>query len=581
MSRTQNLRDILKIDLFLYYFLIPIWVLIFYFISFSRLLPEGVNKVFVTKSGKYAFLSAIFLSIVFFVFIKIRGIALSKKKPGRKLYAGDITLLLLPLTPVTQYIINNLEILSFIEVINIFFVCAFFISVFVFFVPFLLKKVGSTRTMMFLGLAFMFTIADMADLSRQFTWHIHGSLKIQLLVFCSVFLLSWFLFHLNYRKFLYLLVAALFLTTTASQFLTRNHTPYYEPSKPNLNEIDNKLITLIDSKEPSITPNIYLLVYDAYVVNETMLVHGINNQPQEQYLEETGFQLYPYTYSLGAWSAGSMSRVLNASVDYYGVERKAASGNGVVQYLLKGFNYKTYGVFPSDYFFRGIEPSYDYFFPGHSESPNIILKGILIGEFRFDIGFEEIPHEQFVREKLKLFSESLETPKFIYTHSHYPSHSQNSGTCLPNEVDLYKEKLLKANIQMKQDVETIIENDPEAIVIVAGDHGPSLTKNCAYTKSGGYDLSEISRLDIQDRYGAFLAIRWPTQDFEKYDDIVVLQDIFPAIFAYIFQNPKLLESKVEPVTLDTEKVISGAMVVDGIIEGGIHSGEPLFISGNE
>jgi hypothetical protein len=130
---------------------------------------------------------------------------------------------------------------------------------------------------------------------------------------------------------------------------------------------------------------------------------------------------------------------------------------------------------------------------------------------------------------------------------------------------------------MRQDVERIIENDPDAVLIVAGDHGPYLTKNCVAT-GGSYDISEISRLDIQDRYGTFLAIRWPTGDSTEYDDIVVLQDVFPAIFAYLFQDTGLLEARVKPATLG-EKTTSGAAVVDGVIEGGIHDGEPLFIGG--
>jgi hypothetical protein len=146
---------------------------------------------------------------------------------------------------------------------------------------------------------------------------------------------------------------------------------------------------------------------------------------------------------------------------------------------------------------------------------------------------------------------------------------------------LFGERLARANIEMRQDIDAIMENDPKAIVIVAGDHGPYLTKNC-YSTARFYELSEISRLDIQDRFGTFLAIRWPTEDFEEYDDIIVLQDIFPAIFTYMFEDPRLLESKIEPVTLDKDAVIiSGAAVVDGVIVGGIHDGEPLFLEENE
>ena len=106
-----------------------------------------------------------------------------------------------------------------------------------------------------------------------------------------------------------------------------------------------------------------------------------------------------------------------------------------------------------------------------------------------------------------------------------------------------------------------------------------LTKNC-FELSGIYDISEITRLDIQDRYGTFLAIRWPTQGFEEYDDIVVLQDLFPAVFAYMFQDPNLLEARVDPVTVQND-AISEAKVIDGIIEGGINDGEPLFIGVNK
>ena len=121
----------------------------------------------------------------------------------------------------------------------------------------------------------------------------------------------------------------------------------------------------------------------------------------------------------------------------------------------------------------------------------------------------------------------------------------------------------------------ILEHDPGAILIVAGDHGPHLTKNCYITRHD-YALSEITRLDIQDRNGTFLAIRWPTADFEVYDEITILQDLFPAVFAYIFRDEDLLKSKIDPVT-DNGTRISGVEVLDGMIIGGMNDGEALFI----
>ncbi|HPA32726.1 MAG TPA: hypothetical protein PLV24_04020, partial [Anaerolineaceae bacterium] len=126
---------------------------------------------------------------------------------------------------------------------------------------------------------------------------------------------------------------------------------------------DETLPAVDVTQKPVITPNIYLLVYDAYVPNETMQAYGIDNRAQEQYLRDQGFVLYPHTYSIGADSVGTMSRVLNMSTSYGGEYRKGVSGDGVVQNALQELGYTTYGIFPTDYMFQGVGSSYDVFFP--------------------------------------------------------------------------------------------------------------------------------------------------------------------------------------------------------------------------
>ena len=551
--------------------LIPLGVMSFYLAVASLLLPEGVNKVFAARSTKYSLPITIFLFIVYFFFI---GIKRSKEKisftPSEAISARDLTLILFSLTPVVQYSINNPDILLWYEHIILFCGFALLFSIPIIAIPCLFRNTGSTRALMFLGLAFSYTITNMAVLSRHFSWYKNGSLRIQLLIFGSIWLVSYLIYKLNLRSFLYLLVMVYFISNSTSQLIGRLDTQ--EVADPS--QAENLLISLIDSREPKIKPNIYLLVYDAYVENATMLAHGINNQAQEQFLEDQGFKLYPKTYSLKSHSIASMTYVLNSSPSYYGNRRKAVSGDGIVQNLFKNIGYETYGIFPIDYFFRGVIPSYDYSFPSYSSSLGTMVKAIFLGEFRFDVDFDVISRERYLHEKNVVLSEVSGDPKFIYMHSNYPNHSQDSGYCLPNEVELFRERLTEANLEMRQDVELIIENDPEVIVIVSGDHGPYLTKNCLKTEDD-YEISEITRLDIQDRFGAFLAIRWPTSDFEDYDEITILQDIFPAVFAYIYADPKILESQLEP-TIEVSSNISGASVVDGIINGGIHDGEPLF-----
>jgi len=554
----------------------PLVVLTLYFLSFSWflswLVPEyavNVNADFVNRAWKFALLLAAGLYLIFFIFFKIqRRNKLTYENSVQKSGVSDLFLILLPLTPVVQYILRNQDILSPLGSLYVLAVFMIFSVLFIIVIPTLLGVVVSAKALTILGLAFTFTITNMASLSAQFHWFEQGSLKIQLLLFSAIFLVSWILYNQVGRKFLYVVVAICFLSNSAIQLAPTAGV------KMALSNNDNKLVELAAFKKPLSTPNIYLLIYDSYVINETMLGYGIDNSAQEKYLEKLGFKLYPHTYSVGDQSISSMSRVLNASTGYYGSERRGVSGDGIIQNLLKSFGYETYGIFSDDYFFRGIGSSYD--FPATKESPStykLLVKAILMGEFRFDVEFGKPSHEQFVKNKLSIFKSISNKPRFVYMHTFAPGHSQYA--CLPNEEALFRERLIKANDEMKLDIETITQKDPGAIIIVAGDHGPRLTKDCWET-GVNYDVSEISRLDIQDRFGTFLAIKWPTADFSKYDDITVLQDLFPAIFAYLFEDAKILEAKVASTTLH-DSTISGASVKNGIIYRGINDGEPLFI----
>lgn len=567
--------------------LIPLTVLTLYFVSFSFflpwLLPEykiNVNAVFVDRAWKYSLILAAVSYLIFFVIFKTtKGNKLTFGDSIEKVRVIDFILILLPLTPIVQYILNNQDILSTLGSLSVLAVFVAFSALFVIAIPTLLGIVGSTKTLMLLGIAFTFMITNMASFSSTFNWFESGSLVIQLAIFGAIFLGARLLYsHRIGRKFMYIFVVIFFITGIAFQ-LTPGGWGKIMPASIDQEIKDNKLVELVGSRKPLSTPNIYLLVYDSYVINETMLEYGIDNSAQEEYLEALGFKLYPHTYSVDAASIGTMSRTLHASTEYYGDSRRGVSGDGIVQNLLKSFGYETYGIFKGDYFFRGIGSSYDFSFPKAAPSAHkLLVKAIFMGEFRFefDVEFDQPSREQFVEHKTSTFENLSDKPSFVYMHDLLPGHSQNSGACLPNETELFRERLIQANYQMKQDVETIIQNDPDAVIIVAGDHGPYLTKNCKKTGSH-YDIAEISRLDIQDRFGTFLAIKWPTEDFSEYDDITVMQDIFPVIFAYLFEDDELLEAKVEPNTLEASR-ISGAQVKNGIIYGGINDGEPLFVS---
>ncbi len=374
------------------------------------------------------------------------------------------------------------------------------------------------------------------------------------------------------RKFVHGVVLLYFVSNGVSQYIA----VVQKDSTPVRTDTGSELIAQVGSRVPLTKPNIYLLVYDAYVAQETMQGYGIDNNIQEKYLQDQGFTLYPDTYSVAGFTVGTMSRVLNASMDFYGDSRSAVSGRSIVSNLLQSFGCETHGIFWSDFFFRIDGSGYDVSYPPPRAAHLLIAKAIFMGEFRFDIEYDNPPRTKFEDHKKSVFGKRSTRPRFVYTHDNIPGHSQNSGKCRPNESELYAKRLQLANEEMKRNLTEILQADPQALIIIAGDHGPYLTKNCHETGKE-YTLDEIGRLDIQDRYGTFLAIKWPHGEVPVNDDITVLQDVFPAIFAELFGDAGLLDIRVPPTTTRPQ-CISGASVSQGMIHGGMDDGEPLFLN---
>lgn len=581
----QWLKTYFNVEYFIPNIFVPLLILVIYCVIFIHLsiryLIDGVNFYFAFRFMRILIYLIISLCVLY---IPLFLIEKNKKKNEfkfryhiNKLSTIDTLMLLFPLTPVVEYIIRNQDLLLLQESVFVFAFFLVFCGLYVFFAPLVFRKISSTSTLLILGLAFSFSITSMASLSYRFNWVKVGNLSLQVLFFVGTIFMLWLLIRWKNKKILYIFVLVNFFVTSIVGFINKDAAIKTQGSFSAYN--DNELLLLVDERTPIIKPNIYLLVYESYVPNETMLGYGIDNSSQESYLMGQGFEVYSSVYSVGSTTVESLSRVFNASTEFYGHPQRGVSGDGITQNILRSLGYKTFAIVASDTIFRGTGSSYDFSFPQSKEdemsSHELIISAVLIGEFGSDFIFEYLTPDQLSDKKHGVFDSAFREKVFIYTHSGFPGHSYYYGGCRPNELEMFMENLSKANLEMKQDIEKIEENDPGAIIIVAGDHGPYLTKSC-FNTSKQYDISDISRLDIQDRFATFLAIKWPSKEYHKYDEIVVLQDLFPVIFAYMYQDDKILEAKIEPKILTTFR-INGATVHNGIINGGLDDGEPLFL----
>ena len=557
---------------------VTVFLLYVYLLAVEKFVPEGVNKAFVTDMQK----GILYIFIIFFVAIALIPPVLNNIKSYQLRHldyikTSDFFLIFLPLTPIVQYILLNQDSLSLYGSFNLLIVALLLAILVVLSIPVALSILASRIIFMSLGTALLFMFFNMPTLAQNYSWHKNGEIHIQLTVFLLVFFGLLFLYKLN-DKFLKIMIVFFFISNSLITFSTS--LSKHKPSQEKNNNI--ALLSHVIDTPMTVKPDIYLLAYDSYVSNETMLQYGIDNSKQETYLEEQDFKIYNGVYSIGSNTLYTMSRVLNISTSYPGITSQIFAGKSNLHKMLRNKGYTLGGVMKDPVFWEKKIPILDTYYPiNHGDIEQgykIIFNSILEGAFNFDapVKFGQFNENEFLSKKREFMNTSLH-PKFLYMHTG-PYHSQNSGRCLKNETTLFEKRLIKSNKEMKVDIETIQNNNPDALIIVMGDHGPYLTGNCTVLYKDDFKtVDQVTRLDIQDRFGAFLAIKWP-KSLEVLDDkIKVIQDVFPAVFATLLKDKSILtKMAIAPNTLD--RSASDAQVINGIIKGGINDGEALFIS---
>ncbi len=314
-------------------------------------------------------------------------------------------------------------------------------------------------------------------------------------------------------------------------------------------------------KTPLDTPNVYLLVYDGIPEFDTLAALGFDASPNRRLFEKYRFKLYPGTYSLASSSLSSMA----ATVDMHRqlewpsdlkpdaratLHRTVRGGFSTVNHLFQHLGYTTYAILSS--YDAGDRPQVNELWPKgvnvKLDLASTLLRGVLQGEFRHDTkGWaKRRGSKYYVEEKLRVFR-SDQPRRYMESHINVPSHSQNSGRCREDERELWGEAYRLGLTLMERDFAAIEEHDPGALVIAISDHGPDLTGDCSGLYR--YALTDITRLALLDRYSTMVAIRWPdAARAAKYDgDLLTNQDIFPIVFAYLFDSPVPLRWKVPRV----------------------------------
>lgn len=539
------------------------------------ILPNGETAVFFDRGFTIVALFFILTGIIFFVFqVKDKNFKLKRSFEYPQL--KDFFLILLPMSPVVGYVFSNLEYLNIIGFLYIASITLLFTLTLSFILPIFFSYFASYRTLMISGIAISFTTLIMPSITENPNNHIFNS---QFVTQGTYLILSFLVLYLTYtfnKTIAYTLTIVFMLTGTLEIFFN-----FFLNKEISTVEKSDRLKLFIENKKNKISDkkNIYILTYESYANSETLDFYGYDNSKQINFLKKNDFKIYNGTYSNGGGSIDSNSRVLEISGQIKKNGRYYVSGNAFGLDIFKENGYQTIGLFKSPYFFGSYPIRWDEYYPKDNVNDiggKTILQAIYEGYFRFNIFDDNYSYEKYLELKKKYLSSNSSEPRLFYTHNSYPGHSQDSKRCLENENQIYFEGMEKANIEMKNDVNNIQNNDPNSIIVLLSDHGPYLTKNCNELR--GYNVNEIDRYDIQDRYGAFLAIKWPEGYNPSKYNIEIIQDIFPAILSNLTKNDNLFnELKIERRFFDRfETNVGNVNVYNGIINSGKDEGKPLF-----
>jgi hypothetical protein len=578
-----NTQFILDLSTSSFFALITMKVLTF-------IIPPGITRVFLVKGFEVVSLVFIALSIIFLISWFFNKNFKFKKKinfPELK----DFLLLALPMSPVINYILINPEYLTLGTSLYLIGITLTFALFFSFILPIIFSYFASFNILMISGLALSFTLLSMPKI--YFGHYLLKSLFITQGVYLIVSFAVVYLFYLFKKKLVYTIVI-IFMITEIVQ-ISLNYELYNSKSnvsKKVAQKVQNsdRLKKFLNNKDNKIIKkkNIYILVYESYVNLETHNYYGFDNNEQVEFLEKLGFKVHHGIYSNASASASTTSKIWMIDGEFYPPHdgpkthwfNPYMSGNTFAGEIFKSNGYKTISLKTHGAWWAppmGWD-EYQPFQITKDSSGKILSKILFEGYFRHDAFNKQFDYNDYLTAK-KGYLTSSEKNTLFFTHNNYPGHSGHSARCNIDDKKIYFEGMKKANTEMKDDVLNILNNDPNSIIVLVGDHGPYLTKNCSGLQDY-YNASEINKYDIQDRYGTFLSIYWPKDISDVEHNIVMAQDIFPAILSKITNNNNLFnELKVDRKFFWDWEInwsVGGINVIDGIIKGGKDDGQPLF-----
>ncbi|MEO8326023.1 MAG: YidC/Oxa1 family membrane protein insertase [Nitrospirota bacterium] len=329
--------------------------------------------------------------------------------------------------------------------------------------------------------------------------------------------------------------------------------------------------------------NVYYIVPDGYPNREALnKIYGINNTAFYSQLESLGFTIHPSAFSNYSHSMGSIGATFGMGHHYYrgkigfnellyGRDFIVSEQNPVV-HIFKNNGYQVHFVHESEYMLRRgcfVDSCSPRFFLG--KYLDVLIPKPVINSFA---GLGRARGSQFGFKEIVL--RHIDTiaadhrPHFTYIHATRPGHGWFWHPT-PEKWASWRKGYFKAiqyaNDEVTNFVQHILTRDPNALIIINGDHGA-----WGLGSYGGPIDEEILKdvpndLIALDHLGVLLAIRWP-DGASRYDrDFRTNVNLFRFIFSYLSESEDILATKVSEHGYLTRGEGKGSIVVEVVHDG--------------
>ena len=347
--------------------------------------------------------------------------------------------------------------------------------------------------------------------------------------------------------------------------------------------------------------NIYLFMHDAFPHKDYAEHFNLPNYDSLMALfEQNGFKIYDI-YSMADATIPTMSSVFDFNIDYLtrinntpttgnknyinslknaGIQavisksrgddffRERMAGNNITNILLQSKGYSTGNYNPHDRYISSGENFYNFVLHDEVtsmhllEPKNLIFKNLL--KATLNSTMVSVTRQYLV--KMAEFAQGNSGKGKIFAWGMgCPGHSTLGamGTT-EREIQLFLPVYNKCIAAMREEIEKA-SSDRNGIVIFMSDHGLFfIDEGDRFPKN--YDFGKTDYMKFRDIFGAFMAVRWPNREkASEYDkEFYVSQDLFPIVFAYLFDSEIPLKHKIQntEVRLGPHKFDKGVFYKD-------------------